>query len=81
MKTTITAAQCRAARALLEITQEALAEASGLPVRTIAAFESGGTDKPRAATFAAIIGTFSERGIMFVDSTNVTGVLLMINAP
>jgi transcriptional regulator with XRE-family HTH domain len=37
----ITPAQCRAARALVDITQDRLAELSGVSKRTIAHFEAG----------------------------------------
>jgi transcriptional regulator with XRE-family HTH domain len=48
----ITSGQCRAARALLDITQPELAEAAGLGLSTIVDFEKSRRDVSRAAVHA-----------------------------
>jgi DNA-binding transcriptional regulator YiaG len=48
----ITPGQCRAARALLDITQPELAEAAGLGLSTIVDFEKSRRDVSRAAVHA-----------------------------
>ena len=62
----ITPAQCRAARALLDITQDRLAELSGVSKRTIAHFE-GGQRTPIPANFAAIQRAFEGAGVEFTN--------------
>jgi transcriptional regulator with XRE-family HTH domain len=48
MKTTITPAQCRAARGLLELTQAELAEAANVSLKTLRDFEAGGAQQNRS---------------------------------
>lgn len=62
----ITPSQCRAARALLDWTRAQLAEASGIPERTLADFESA-TTKPRAATLSRMAHAFANAGVVFVQ--------------
>ena len=62
----MTPAQCRAARALIPVSQDALAAASGVAKRTIASFESG-TAQPYARTLAAIRAALEAAGIQFID--------------
>lgn len=66
MKDAITAAQSRAARALINWSRDKLAEAGGVPVRTVADFELENT-RPRAATVAAIRTALETAGVIFVD--------------
>ena len=61
----MTPAQCRAARALVPLSQEALAGASGVAKRTIAAFE-GGTAQPYTRTLAAIRAALEAAGVDFI---------------
>lgn len=75
MKDSISPAQCRAARALLGMTQAELSEASGVPLTVIARFESDAT-KPRASSFRPIIAALSKAGIVFLDADDASGVLL-----
>ena len=58
-------AQCRAARALVDYSQEGLAEKAGVSVSTIRDFES---DKraPREANLAAIIGALEKAGAVAI---------------
>ena len=60
----LTAAQCRAARALLSISQQELADASAVSKRTIAAFELGGNVLP--AMRAALQGALEAAGVEFI---------------
>lgn len=62
----ISPAQCRAARALLDCTREQLAEMSGVPVRTLADFETGATT-PRAGTLRKLSEAFSREGIALIS--------------
>jgi len=64
-KISISAGQCRAARAFISWSQDMLAERSGVPKRTIVRFELGeGT--PRAATITAIRVALEGAGVEFV---------------
>jgi transcriptional regulator with XRE-family HTH domain len=62
----ISPAQCRAARALLNWSREQLAEMSGVPVRTLADFETGATT-PRAATLQKLSEAFGREGIALIS--------------
>ena len=62
----MTPAQCRAARALISLSQDALATASGVAKRTIASFESG-TAQPYPRTIAALRSTLEAGGVIFID--------------
>jgi len=63
--------QCRAARALLGISQDDLAKASSVAKATIAAFELG-QRQPYARTLAALQAALEAEGVIFIDS-NVEG--------
>jgi len=60
----LTAAQCRAARALLDWTQADLSRATGLSAVSVRAFEKGGAI--RASTARLIEGAFTAAGIEFI---------------
>lgn len=62
--TMISAAQCRAARALIDWSVDRLVEATGLSAEQIAAFEQGGDITPE--TGAQITQALEEGGAMFV---------------
>jgi transcriptional regulator with XRE-family HTH domain len=62
-----TNAQCRAARALLNWTQDDLAAHSKITQKTIADFERGAT-RPHAHTLAQIATAFEAAGIEFLNS-------------
>ena len=62
----IVAAQCRAARALLDWPREALAEASRVGLRTLVDFERGAR-QPRAVTLDALRRALEEAGIEFTN--------------
>jgi transcriptional regulator with XRE-family HTH domain len=59
-------AQCRAARALLEWSQQDLAKTAGVGVVTVHQLEAG-TSEPRRATLEAIRRTFQTAGVEFID--------------
>jgi transcriptional regulator with XRE-family HTH domain len=62
----ITPAQCRAARALLDWSQQALADGAKIGNATIRNFESGKTT-PQNATLEMIRQTLVEAGVIFID--------------
>jgi transcriptional regulator with XRE-family HTH domain len=63
---TLSPAQCRAARALLNWSQEDLVRASGITKKTIADFERGATT-PRANTLSQIQAALEAKGIGFIN--------------
>jgi transcriptional regulator with XRE-family HTH domain len=67
----LTASQCRAARSLLDWTQQELADAARIGVATIRQFEGGATE-PRHATLAVLKQALELAGIEFIDE-NGTG--------
>ena len=71
----LTAAQCRAARALLNITQEDLAKASGLSVPTIKEFERGAR-VPLTRTLRDLKQALEAQGVRFVEVDGMLGVVV-----
>jgi transcriptional regulator with XRE-family HTH domain len=63
---TITPGQCRAARALLELTQGDLANAAELGLSTVVDFEKG-RRQVSAAALQAITHALTARGVEFID--------------
>lgn len=61
----MTPEQCRAARAILGISQDKLSEETGVAKRTIAGFEAG-KSKPYARTISALQATMETRGVEFI---------------
>ncbi|MDD4617197.1 MAG: helix-turn-helix domain-containing protein [Alphaproteobacteria bacterium] len=66
----ITGRQIRAARALLDMSQEELAKAAGLTKQAISKIEDGSV-QPREGTLADIRRVFDEKGIEFTENTGV----------
>jgi transcriptional regulator with XRE-family HTH domain len=64
---TLSPAQCRAARALLNWSQENLVAHSKITKKTIADFERGATS-PRPQTLAQITAAFEYVGIEFLNT-------------
>lgn len=62
----ITSAQCRAGRALLDWSQQQLADAARVGVVTVRQFEGGGS-QPRNATLDVIRRALEEAGVIFVE--------------
>lgn len=62
----MTPAQCRAARALIGMSQDELATAAGVAKRTIASFEAEGR-RPYARTVAALREALEAAGAEFLD--------------
>lgn len=63
----LTPEQLRAARAIANLSQRALAEASGVGAQTIKNLENGGQD-PRLSTARALRSTLEGFGIVFFDA-------------
>jgi transcriptional regulator with XRE-family HTH domain len=63
----MTPAQCRAARALLNLDQAELANASGIARSTLADFERGARI-PRRASLSAIEAELTHRGVKFIEA-------------
>ncbi|WP_292440277.1 helix-turn-helix transcriptional regulator [Mesorhizobium sp.] len=61
----ITSAQCRAGRALVEMSREDLAEKSRVSHRSIVDFERGARE-PREATKAALRAALESAGVEFI---------------
>lgn len=61
----MTPAQCRAARALLDWSQQQLAQAAQVGVVTVRQFE-GGASEPRRATLTVLRSTLEAAGVIFV---------------
>jgi len=64
-KSAISPAQSRAARGLLDWSRDQLAEACGIPKRTLVNFEGGAT-APRASTSTAIRAALEAAGVEFI---------------
>jgi len=62
----ITSAQCRAARGLLDWTQQELADRAGIGIVTVRQVEAG-LSKPRRATLEVIERAMEAAGIEFID--------------
>jgi hypothetical protein len=76
----LTAAQCRAARALIDWSREGLAESSHVGLRTIVDFERGARE-PRDVTVAALRRALESAGVIFVEENgDGPGVRLRKNA-
>jgi len=72
----ITPAQCRAARGLLDWTQQGLADEAGVGVVTVRQFEAGDAT-PRRATLRVIEQAFAKAGVELInDSFGGPGVRL-----
>ncbi|HYD70724.1 helix-turn-helix transcriptional regulator [Azospirillum sp.] len=63
----LTPAQCRAARGLVDMTQKQLAAASGVSLRTIAHFEKG-ERAPIPANLRALRQALEAAGVIFIAS-------------
>lgn len=62
----MTPAQCRAARALLDWSQQQLADASKVGNATIRNFE-GGKSSPQNATLEVLRRAFDDAGVIFIE--------------
>ena len=68
----LTPSQCRAARALIEMTQDELAEAAGMTVNSISSFETG-ERTPHKANQQKIREALEKAGVIFIDRTPDAG--------
>lgn len=71
----ITPAQVRGARAMLELTQEELANKAGLKRVAVARFETGVTD-PHESTLEKLQIALELAGVVFIESEAGRGLLL-----
>ena len=62
----ITSSQCRAARGLLDWTQQELADRAGVGIVTVRHFE-GGLNEPRRATLEVIRRALEAGGVEFIQ--------------
>jgi transcriptional regulator with XRE-family HTH domain len=62
----ITSAQCRAARGLLDWSQQLLADHAGVGIVTVRQLEAG-MNEPRRSTLEVIRRAFEKAGIEFID--------------
>ena len=62
----ISSAQCRAARGLLDWTQQDLADRAGVGIVTVRQVEAG-VSEPRRATIEVIRRAFEGAGVEFID--------------
>jgi transcriptional regulator with XRE-family HTH domain len=62
----ISSSQCRAARGLLDWSQQQLADAANVGIVTVRHFEAGKVD-PRPATLVVIEQAFAAAGVEFID--------------
>jgi DNA-binding transcriptional regulator YiaG len=76
----MTPAQLRAARALLAWKQTDLAEASGVFVNTIKAYESGASD-PKKSTELALMRALRKAGVVFIDGDEHHGPGVRLREP
>lgn len=71
----ITPAQVRGARAMLNLTQEEVATMAGLKRVAVARFETGVTD-PHGSTLERLQSALEGAGVVFIESETGTGLLL-----
>ncbi len=71
-KVTISAPQCRAARALLGWSQDDLAAAANVHKRTIMDFETG-KRTPHHGTLGLLVNAFAAAGVVFIHPDPTTG--------
>jgi predicted transcriptional regulator len=62
----VTPAQCRAARGLLDWSQQDLATQAGVGIATVRQVEAGATE-PRRATLVVLKQAFEKAGVEFID--------------
>jgi transcriptional regulator with XRE-family HTH domain len=62
----VTPAQCRAARGLLDWSQQDLASQAGIGIVTVRQVETGATEH-RLATLAVVKQAFERAGVEFID--------------
>jgi len=69
----ITAAQIRAARALLGWNRHKLSEASGVPHSTIADYETERTSSMLTENMGKLVTAFADQGVVFIDADKTQG--------
>lgn len=66
-------AQCRAARAILKLSQNALALEAKVAVMTVSAFEAEKTDRPQRSTVEAMQRALERAGAAFIEDDGRAG--------
>ena len=79
MQSHLTPATCRAARGLMDWTQDALAQAAGVGITTIRTFEKGAS-RPVAQNLAAMQRALEAAGVEFIPE-NGGGVGVRMRKP
>ena len=79
-ETTLTPAQCRAARALLNLSRDALADMAEVGVATISDFERG-QRQPYERTLRDIRKALEDAGVMFVPADADGGAGIRFKTP
>jgi transcriptional regulator with XRE-family HTH domain len=79
-ESTITLAQCRAARALLNLSRDDLADMAEVSVSTIADFERG-QRQPYARTLRDIQAALEQAGVMFIAPAEKAGPGVRLTKP
>jgi len=79
-ESTITLAQCRAARALLDLSRDDLADMAEVSVSTIADFERG-QRKPYTRTLRDIQAALEQAGVVFLASEENYGPGVRLQTP
>ncbi|WP_409567196.1 helix-turn-helix domain-containing protein [Methylobacterium sp. E-016] len=74
----ITPAQCRAARALLQLSQKQLADESGISLRSVQGFEAGERSLQGLA-MSALEGVLAVRGIVMIADSKWIGVKFLVS--
>lgn len=78
-ETTLTPAQCRAARALLNLSRDALADMAEVGVATISDFERG-QRQPYDRTLRDIQTALEEAGVLFIPADTDAGAGVRLKA-
>ncbi|MDO8876419.1 MAG: helix-turn-helix transcriptional regulator [Pseudolabrys sp.] len=68
----VTPAQCRAARGLLNWSQQILADGAGVGIVTVRQLEAG-TTEPRRATLKVVRQAMERAGVEFIDENSSGG--------
>ena len=75
----LTPSTCRAARGLLDWTQDQLAKAAGVGITTVRTFEKG-LSVPVAQNLAALQRSIEAAGVELISETGKVGVVLKVQA-
>lgn len=80
MPDSFTPEQCRAARGLLDWTQEELAEAAGVSRSTVRDFEKGRHDLRRVSV-SQVVAAFEKAGVRFISADQMGPGVRLLETP